>query len=682
MGISNFFSYISKQNDTNCTDEQKYINYDVNIDLTVTRLYIDFNGIIFDVLAENPEIDTDNLSDEIKIKNKITEKIKFFRFLFPNAHIHIFLEAIPTVAKMKEQYGRRLFDNIYDDIDDNLKKRFGIKETDEFDKTKLGFNLEFSAFMSETINQIKTEISDNILIHSFDNSDLDKKIGEAEHRMLYHITNTVSDINNQKFIIISADADLILLSVILTTKLSNKNIEINLVRRSNNENERKTFEGFGENIRKFYLINIHNFINFFYLKNNNNNKSKYDYILDLMFVFNILGDDFIPPIIGFVPHNDMDKIFNALNNVNGLILENDNIDKKKINVQNLYNFFNYNELIDIKQKPYTQPKRVDDDVDINMNYTQIVYNFIKDKLFSKGIYFVRLDDSTCKYNRFLFDSILKKNPNYKITDRNIPNNLIVKNIGYFDRNINDNLKKIGTDLAIFYQGKNNDGTFSPIINKIGLNCPVVNKDRNFLPKYDYVSLTYTDNKNNSNLMVSDNILQNYIEGYTFVLDLYFNLNGKTNNNFWYYKYNISPSFQNIRDYLYKIINGDIEFTRYDKISYDNISYFSYNEYREFIKEQIVKNINDIKLKIGKSINQPFIYEDLYCSNKGNIIFDCKDKIYLNKCIIKSDNNNIAFKDPIEWINNKRNTNIIGGLHYEKYLKYKKKYLELKYKLKI
>ena len=676
MGINNFFTYISKQNDINCTYEQKYINYDTGINLDITRLYIDFNGIIFDVLKENPLIDTNKPIDEIEIKNKIIEKIKLFRYMYPNAFIHIFLEAIPTVAKIKEQYGRRLFDTIIDDIDEDLKNRFGIQENDDFDKRKLGFNLDISIFMAETINQIKTTITDNILIHSFDISDPDKIIGEAEHRMLYHITNTISDINNQKFVIMSADADLILISIITTIKLSDKNIIINVLRRSNNENDRKNFEGFGENIRKFYLIDIPKFINFLYLKNNKENKSKNDYIYDLMFVFNISGDDFLPAIEGFIPMNHMDKLFNALNNIQNLILNTDTIGKKTINIQNLYNFFNYNELLEIRQIEQIQPKRVDMNVDVNKKYNEIVYEFIKDKLLSRGIYFIQLNDQACLSNRFPFDSILKNNLNYKITNQLVPTGLITRNLSYFDRITNNNIKKFGTELLIFYQGKNNDGTFNQIMNKIGLNCQSINKNRYFAPKYDFVSLTYIDNQNHSNI-ISDEILQNYLEGYTFILDLYFNLNGKTNNNFWYYKYDKHPSFQNIRNYLYKIINGTINYIRYDENLNNNIPYFNYGEYREYLKEQITKNINKIKLKLNKSINELIVYEDLYCPNKGNIIFDCKDKIYLNKCILKSDNANIGFKNPIEWINNKRNTNIIGGKFYIKYLKYKKKYLELK-----
>jgi hypothetical protein len=92
-------------------------------------------------------------------------------------------------------------------------------------------------------------------------------------------------------------------------------------------------------------------MNYFYSnKNTISTKSICDYIFDLVFVFNILGDDFIPVISGFNPDTDMEKLFNALNNItSGNILDTKSNGDKKINFNNRKRFYFFKLALCLKQ---------------------------------------------------------------------------------------------------------------------------------------------------------------------------------------------------------------------------------------------------------------------------------------------------------------------------------------------
>ena len=167
-------------------------------------------------------------------------------------------------------------------------------------------------------------------------------------------------------------------------------------------------------------------------------------------------------------------------------------------------------------------------------------------------------------------------------------------------------------------------------------------------------------------------------------------------NFWFYKYDEHPTFTQIRDYLIKIKSRpSIPFPEYDKDPKKNYIYFDYSKYKSYLWGQINENIKLLKTSIGVDPDSKLKYENLYSIGAGNLVFNCKEKIYLNKCLIK----NIKFSGPFEWFeslgtplqNNFDSVCISKGKrgefnskiliskdkYYIKYLKYKNKYLELK-----
>lgn len=713
MGIPKFFKFISDLNNKYLDTPDKLFLNTAEPNPDIKKLYLDFNGIIFDVISEHPEFDNESEEAVQGVKYCLIEKIQLLKVLFPSAKIYIFLEAIPTISKLKEQYGRRLYRKIITSIEYNLIERFGIDPSsiEEFDYSLLNFNIEKSSFLKdfkELTNMTFPDVEFNI----FNEENDDNKYGEAEHRIMNHIMLNYSP--NEKYAILSSDADLILLSIIITNKLliQGKNVSVDVVRRSDmnykdNSIEKTNIVDFGES-RKFYIINTLKLMNCLYLSNTIESKSFNDYIFDIIFVFNILGDDFIPAISGFNPDTDMTKLFNSLNTIDsGNILDTDSEGLKKINFDNLLKFISYPDLQNIVQQPSKANNFIYSEFyDINENYNTIVYKFILNALES-GKY-IKCINNYCDgdKNVFPFDYFLRKNPGYKIMSK--PQNLTLQEIALGHKNFaNIQLKdkntgrvyKYITDLLIFdtrdYQKY-----------MVKLNNPFANPYDITKAKYDGVNLILLDNKIIKNNFIPDNILSNYFEGYTFVLDLYFNLNGKTNNNWWYYKYDVKPTFIQLKNYLEKIkknaqdLNIEPKIPAYDLDPRKNHPYLNYENYSSYLSKMVNNTIKNLKANLGLSPHENIKYENIYSFSKNkNLIFNCEEQKYFNKCELNFPNT--KFIDPFDWIENNSvqiennsvqiknnsipienlNINNDNNSYYLKYIKYKNKYLQLKTKYK-
>lgn len=619
MGIGGFYTYFLSESNTLKSDK-KFITEEI-IDQIVKRLYVDFVSIVYDILLENKDLDNGADESDPLIIQKIIERLAKMFSHYPNAKKLIFFECIPTVAKIKEQYARRIFKKIQSDIELDLKKKLNCKIEPRFDPMKFGIDSNFIKSIIDAINENFNDAE----VFSYANND----VGEAEHRIIYHIANTEFK-DGDVFIISSPDADIFLLATILTNLLSSKNktLTINALRRSDDVSN-----------RLFYKIDIEKYMNYLLLKvKNNYGKNKYDTINDITYIFNLLGDDFIPIFDKFKTSQAKDifpLIFTAIKNLGSdCVLENIN-NKLIVNKLNLLKVFeelykNIQPLNDYKHTyKYILPTNA------QLPHNKLVFMVLQDA-FQKGYYF--------------YEKSLKSNHN----------NFFVTNLNY-NKQFNNTTSKF-----LVYNINNEKNQYEITINQ----------------SYKTVSMVEIDKNKHSETNKIDQI-KNYFEGFEFILDLYYNTIGTVKNKFWYYKYNKSPSIGTTIDWL-----KQNDMPSYVKSNLPT-KYFTKKQYSRYLMKLVNVNYSMILNKSSNKLKQ-LAYDDLVKINGAfegvplNKIFDCFEKKYINKCEIKGE----KFFDPIDfvvnWPNSGKSKKLIKESNkkngfYKGYKKYKKKYLKLKNK---
>jgi len=680
MGIQGFFSFFKKQSDNN-NNPYKFITI-AQVDNSVTRLYIDFISIIYDLVVDFPDL-LNNRNNGIQelLLIEVNKRLEIIVNHYPLAKIYVFFEAIPTVAKMVEQYTRKIYKKILSNIKDDLKAKLKLN-FQEFDYGLISFSSQFINRLNVSINQYFTQLGREIDIDGFIPEI--NNIGEAEHRIISHISANLLPENNN-FVIYSPDADVFVLSTILSNNLTNeiRKVNINTMRRSESIINLQT------NIctREYFFVNSNKFMEYLISKITGTSKIRKRLIADILFIFNILGDDFIPIFKNFSIY-DIDKLYNGYIKLPAdifILNYNETDNKFSINKDNLKSYFTQILEIDslVNKIRYYGPgnlEKANSYFETNF-YNKIVYDYLI-YTFDSGLYLNEKGKGIPNRNNFGFLSLtIPYNISYK--DKQVYNN-----DSWYFLDIIDNEKT--TDTKIISLNKTN---------------------------YFYVNLISLTNSPNLVQNLVQNIVQNpipnpisnleqilnYLEGYQFILDLYFNNYGVVSNNFWYYKYANTPTISQIINYL---SNNDLP----NYIVTTNPLYFTEPEYQNYLTRLVDTNyqiaLDSIRRITGSTLTK-IGYNDLIKLSRTkeektfNIIFDCEGKKYVNKCAIDGE----IIESPIEFLIKNRHTteqvlssNLVpikkgGGNHShnyeqkqkklrEKYLKYKTKYLELKKSLMI
>jgi len=255
MGIIRFFSTIIKQYPD--IVQHKPQHHDV--------ILLDFNSIVHDSFA--------TVAEQLSPRNvigRIFEEVvrKTNHICRAYKHVHIFIDGVPTIAKMMEQKQRRLFGEIQKHGREMLLDQYKDTLTaEEYDFEKHAFpRIVLSRahiapqtnFMKQLVPHLKSKI--NAEFHD------DSEPGEAEHKIIRYLrTHT-----HQHVSVYSPDADMIVLLLKMTDKVSST-----LVRKDIRSEE---YINISIDKLKSKLGGSHAFIN------------------DLCFVYNIFGNDFIPEI--------------------------------------------------------------------------------------------------------------------------------------------------------------------------------------------------------------------------------------------------------------------------------------------------------------------------------------------------------------------------------------------------
>ena len=249
--------------------------------------------------------------------------------------VYISIDGVPTISKIMEQRHRRYIGEIINHkitkiinnykFPDNLSEEYPYDYI-EYNKSKFSFlKLNISPgtkFMKELVKSIKNhQFPINIQIND------DSISGEGEYKIIHFIRLYNNLFINKKIIIYSPDADMILLSSILPS------IDINIIRYDQQQNQ-----------DLFLSTEIFKLILTEYIENNNKKMNiNQNIINDIIFIFTIFGDDFLPRLESIQVNIHYEKILDIYKKIykSGFI-----IDNNKINLSQLKVFFK--ELKDIE----------------------------------------------------------------------------------------------------------------------------------------------------------------------------------------------------------------------------------------------------------------------------------------------------------------------------------------------
>lgn len=339
MGIERFFSSLS--NNFNVITN---INYPYKR-LDMTHFYIDFNSIIHNISAQLlKEINNYKMGKIPRLEfrfnsiddfndlliSKVLSYIKFLvsELLIPDniKYIMIAIDGVPSVAKMMEQKKRRYLGNLLEE----LMKGFELPVN--WSKNNISPATVFMDKLSKSLVDDKYRLELKNLIPNLEElivSDIYTP-GEGEMKILDCLRN-ISE-TKENLLIYSPDSDMILLIMLLK-------INVGLIR----YDQQKT-ETYREPV--FNIIDISEFkkelIKYCQKFLPKDYIDEYEMIKEIIYLFSIFGDDFVPKLESVIISEDIYKILECylitiLESENNRFLIYDG--KYKTNKKNLMRFF-------------------------------------------------------------------------------------------------------------------------------------------------------------------------------------------------------------------------------------------------------------------------------------------------------------------------------------------------------
>ena len=356
---------------------------------SISDIEINFNELSLDNLNNsffNLIMFNDNL-DKLII-HKVSAYVKSLIVFYPKLeYIYLAIDGVPLFAKMLEQKHRRTIGYIQQCAEKAILNQFK-KELDiepninnpndeiyynqyQFEKTiqKLKFNKNkispATQFMADLEKYIVNYL--NINLPSKIKAELDSYnlMGEGEKKIIYkiHELHNNNKLTNESIVIYSPDADVILLSLIESDKTS-----IYIMRYDQQQNQLDMID----------INNLKNIIINYIKADNKSNQSQHRIICDIVMLFTLLGDDFLPKIDIINTNRHIKFIFDAYLR---LQIDNDFIFDDEINWKHLKNFLtNLKSLIGNQQNEFYRRNKdwtLEPDQIINSNsleYLKHIFN--------------------------------------------------------------------------------------------------------------------------------------------------------------------------------------------------------------------------------------------------------------------------------------------------------------------
>ena len=657
MGIERFYFAIRDK----LKDNLKNMDLHDCLERT-TLLYIDFNSIIHNIsskivfdfnvefllklydkkekkydvnLCEQAKKWRDTI-DEIILNRKIidaiidnvNEKIETVK----NAKaVYIAFDGIPEISKCAEQKHRRYTAFIFDKVEQNIEEHYqdSISVQKFYNDNKFIFDKRdisaYSEFMIKLLTEIKKKYMSNVKVNI---SGADE-YGEGEKKIMKELLSRENIEDNDNILILSPDADMILLASIALCQIrrkynTNPNIYVNnkeivdikkLENYVNTEIERINKKMQNVDIRK---------------------ESGTLIFKDFIFMCTFFGNDFLPKIMSFSEvYDNIDVLLTVYSqtlssNEDDMLLRCDRDDNCQINFERLKLLIGA--LIHINEKSFDvyidtvqngifhgrQIKNMQQDLQ-KYGYEETMYRMYIDikKRNSQNInienheggkyicenpyhYVLLSQTSSLKENQFELFEIIERNK------RQVPAEII--------KYINDNFNRQDYEFIAFRTKKS--------VWKILLN------DNN----YDY--------KMN---VVDNNIVEEYVNGLMWVTDWYFNRIGKSGDiSVWFYKHHKTPFLFQLYEYLEKTKQHKLNDILVKKEYYfKKHEYKKYIELRKFEKDKIEEYISST-MKMLYTIKIDYLKDTFYEISKKlrdykwdrKIFIDCKHARFINKCILR------------------------------------------------
>jgi hypothetical protein len=417
---------------------------------------IEYNVVNMNNIKEfiNPSISYNNMNniiDTIVILMLDNTKDLANMHSIPYNNMYIFFDGIPSLAKIKEQVGRRIYPEIMKEITTKM-----LNSMSDCIEKKLRLDILLPEY-APTIapgSILVTKIRDKLIQEGFNVNSI--RLGEAEHQIMEYLIENSNIFKNSNILLASPDADLILLSLINMTRGFN----IDIIRQNANINN-TIF-----NISYDYII-IDRLRK--ELKLDDNQK-----VIDICYSLLLLGDDFVPIISGMtikalpIIIKTYDKLKLSLIDIikNKLIYDNFIIFIKELSKQNFFvesrkifnfrdkiiEFNNYAKIYFIKEFSRENIGIIEKIYLLNSGYIDNKTNYISLLNYNKKEY-ITTNDMIINYIEgciFIFDlyinntikdyrwfyryettPTLKQLANYMQNHTNLHNNILIKN-NYMD----------------------------------------------------------------------------------------------------------------------------------------------------------------------------------------------------------------------------------------------------------
>lgn len=617
MGIERFFSTLN-----NLTDIWLEVKYPPKEKRLVKYLFIDFNSII------HTEMNNIEMSEDIdkyesrllkSVEGYIIELLNFFS-LVELKYIMIAIDGVPTLGKVREQQKRRYLGEL---INRNLGmdgwSKNNISPTTRF-MSKMNNLLNSKRFLDRLYNMIPSleeiRISDS------------REEGEGEMKILRCLREKSFEKGN--IVIFSPDSDMVLLNLIVKKEYNVSLLRLDQVLSSKEE---KVYNYLEMSNMRVYLYD-------YCVKMSGKSINEKNLINDIIFLFSLFGNDFLPKIESINPRVDF-FIMIDIYLIN--LIENGYLTKKGGIISNNLKYLFYH-LGEMEKRLERIIKRRD----MYMNFESVVFNnfplilndlrrgFIKFELLDENFSYVLLrliDKSNILYGKY--DKLYKKYKNlfiYFLSEKELYELLeynynekgdfpVLSNVGYIRRpkDIRMELKKRDYKSESEYHKR-----------KL-LKLEGVKKKRylmeNYLDEYYDILSPYKKKR-----VITSKVVSEYLYGIEWVYQYYFNNRESS----WYYKYNYSPSLGDLFKYFsvvrYKSDNlrllpleHSLLITPIDKSdirkSLDSLEGLIDKKLLDRIEEYIKES------DILPDINE--IYMDIFKRNKR--LIDCSISIFLSKC---------------------------------------------------
>jgi len=306
----------------------KFFNNKYNDYKSIFHLSIDFIHTPSGILQLINDIK--NLDPNIIIIYRIIKSIEYYISNYSDLQfVYLSLDGVPTISKIMEQRHRRYIGEIINhqifkkintyNFPDKLSEEYPYDYV-KYNQTKFSFKkLNISpgtTFMKQLVKSIKSHTFPiNIQIND------DTISGEGEYKIINYIRTYPNLFINKKITIYSPDSDMILLCSIL-------NNEVDIIRYDQQQNQDYLLS------TEIFKLLISEYIT-------NKNKINQNVIDDVVFIFTIFGDDFLPKLEAIQVNNHYEKILDIYKKIyeeKYIIYSDDNI--KKINFKQLQIFFN------------------------------------------------------------------------------------------------------------------------------------------------------------------------------------------------------------------------------------------------------------------------------------------------------------------------------------------------------